>query len=176
MQAAYATTDGPGGVVVRAAEPSDLDVVHGLHVEAVLHSTAIWRDEPFPRSWFDTWLVDRADGGFPVLVAEVDGVVAGYVTYGPWRENPGYRFSVEDSIYLDPAFHGRGIGSVLLRAAIDHAVDARHHVMIADIAADNTASIRLHERLGFEHVTVVPEVGRKFDRWLDLVIMRLPLV
>ncbi|MFZ7088196.1 GNAT family N-acetyltransferase [Curtobacterium sp. RRHDQ10] len=162
--------------LVRPAEPRDLDAVHALHVDAVLHSTAIWRDEPFPRSWFDTWFRARADGGFPVLVACVDDVVAGYVTYGPWRENPGYRFTVEDSIYLDARFHGRGIASLLLRAAIDHAVAAGRHVMIADIASDNAASIRLHERLGFEHVTTVREVGRKFDRWLDLVVMRLPLV
>ncbi|WIB64342.1 MULTISPECIES: GNAT family N-acetyltransferase [unclassified Curtobacterium] len=168
-------TTTPPDVVVRHAEPDDLDVVHALHREAVLHSTAIWRDEPLPRAWFDDWLAERRRDGFPVFVAEADGAVAGYVTYGPWRENPGYRWTVEDSIYLDARFHGRGIASTLLGAAIDHAVRAGRHVMIADIASDNAASIRLHQRFGFEHVATVREVGRKFDRWHDLVVMRRAL-
>jgi len=171
-----ATARATGDVAVRAAQQDDLDVVHALHVDAVLHSTAIWRDEPLPRTWFDAWLVERAAGGFPVLVAEVEGATAGYATYGPWHQNPGYRHTVEDSVYVRPEFHGRGVASRLMTALVAHAREDGRHVMLADIAAENAASIRLHERLGFERMAVLPEVGRKFDRWLDLVIMRLPLV
>ncbi len=99
MPTAYATNTDPS-VTVRDCEPRDLDVVHGLHVDAVLHSTAIWQDEPQPRAWFDAWLAERRADGFPVLVAEVDGVVGGYSTYGPFRPKEGYRHTVEHSVYV----------------------------------------------------------------------------
>jgi len=174
MTAAYAT-GGPGAVTVRDCEPRDLDVVHALHVDAVLHTTAIWQDEPWPRSWFDGWLAERRAAGLPVFVAEVDGQVAGYVSYGPFRPHPGYRHTVEHSVYVAPAFRGRGIASTLMRALVAHARRQDLHVMMAGICSTNTGSIALHERLGFEVVAVLPEVGRKFDRWLDLTLMRLPL-
>ncbi|WP_413602440.1 N-acetyltransferase family protein [Curtobacterium sp. Curtsp57] len=177
MATAYATNGGSSAsdVLVRDCEPRDLDVVHALHVDAVLHTTAIWQDAPNPRSWFDTWLSDRRAAGLPVFVAEVDGEVAGYVTYGPFRPHDGYRHTVEHSVYVLPAFRGRGIASVLMRALVAHARQRDLHVMMAGICSANTGSIALHERLGFEVVAVLPEVGRKFDRWLDLTLMRLPL-
>ncbi len=174
MPTAYATNTDPS-VTVRDCEPRDLDVVHGLHVDAVLHSTAIWQDEPQPRAWFDTWLAERRADGFPVLVAEVDGVVAGYSTYGPFRPKEGYRHTVEHSVYVVDRFRGRGVATVLMRALVDRARADGHHVMMAGICSSNTGSIALHERLGFTTVGVLPEVGRKFDRWLDLTLMRLPL-
>ncbi|MFJ4221537.1 GNAT family N-acetyltransferase [Curtobacterium luteum] len=174
MTTAYAT-NGSGPVVVRDCEPRDLDVVHALHVDAVLHSTAIWQDEPHPRGYFDAWLADRQAAGLPVLVAEVDGAVAGYVTYSAFRPHDGYRHTVEHSVYVVPAFRGRGIARTLMAALVDHARAAGVHVMMAGICSSNTGSIALHERLGFVTVGVLPEVGRKFDRWLDLTLMRLPL-
>lgn len=160
---------------IRDCEPRDLDVVHALHVDATLHTTAVWQDEPDSRASFDTWLADRRAAGFPVLVAEVDGAVAGYVTYGPFRERHGYRHTVEHSVYVVPAHRGRGIASDLMRALVERARQQGVHVVMAGICSENTGSIALHERLGFEVVAVVPEVGRKFDRWLDLTLMRLPL-
>ena len=174
MATAYAT-DPAGSVGVRDCEPRDLDAVHELHVDAVLHSTAIWQDEPHPRSYFDGWLAERRAAGWPVLVAEVDGVVAGYVTYSAFRPHPGYRHTVEHSVYVVPAFRGRGIARTLMAALVAHARSAGMHVMMAGICSSNTGSIALHERLGFTTVGVLPEVGRKFDRWLDLTLMRLPL-
>lgn len=171
MATAYAT----GAVGIRDCTPADLDVVHALHVDAVLHSTAIWQEEPHPRSWFDTWLAERQGDGWPVLVAEVDGVVAGYATYSQWRPHQGYRHTVEHSVYVVEALRGRGVASTLMRALVTRATDEGRHVMVAGICSTNTGSIALHERLGFTTVAVVPEVGRKFGRWLDLTLMRLPL-
>jgi L-amino acid N-acyltransferase len=171
MATAYATED----VLIRSAEPRDLDVVHALHVESVLHSTAIWQSTPNTRESFDGWLAGRIAEGYPVFVGEIDGAVAGYVTYGPWRPHDGYRHTVEHSVYVDAEHHGRGLATILMRALIEHARNDDRHVMMAGIASENTGSIRLHERLGFETVAVVPEVGRKFDRWLDLTMMRLAL-
>lgn len=149
--------------------------MHALHVDAVLHSTAIWQEEPHPRSWFDTWLAERQGDGWPVLVAEVDGVVAGYATYSQWRPHQGYRHTVEHSVYVVEALRGRGVASTLMRALVTRATDEGRHVMVAGICSTNTGSIALHERLGFTTVAVVPEVGRKFGGWLDLTLMRLPL-
>ena len=174
MATAYAT-NGTGPVTVRDCEPRDLDVVHALHVDAVLHTTAIWQEEPHPRSWFDGWLAERRAAGLPVLVAEVDGAVAGYVTYSAFRPHEGYRHTVEHSVYVVPAFRGRGIARTLMDALVAHARTAGMHVMMAGICSSNTGSIALHERLGFVTVGVLPEVGRKFDRWLDLTLMQLRL-
>jgi L-amino acid N-acyltransferase YncA len=161
--------------MVRDCTPADLDVVHALHVDAVLHTTAIWQDEPNPRPWFDTWLADRRTAGLPVLVAEVEGAVAGYVSYAPFRPLDGYRHTVEHSVYVLPSFRGRGIASTLMRALMTHARQQDLHVMIAGICSTNTGSIALHERLGFAVAGELREVGRKFDRWHDLTLMRLPL-
>jgi phosphinothricin acetyltransferase len=172
MTTAYATN----GVVIRDCTPTDLDVVHALHVDAVLHSTAIWQDIPHPRAYFDGWLAERQGGGYPVVVAEVDGTVAGYATYSQWRPHQGYRLTVEHSVYVVEAFRGRGIATTLMAELVARATAEGRHVMMAGICSTNTGSIALHERLGFTTVAVVPEVGRKFDRWLDLTLMRLPLV
>ncbi len=175
MTTAYATNAG-GPVTVRDCESRDLDVVHALHVDAVLHSTAIWQEEPHPRSYFDGWLAERRADGYPVIVAEVDGRVAGYATYSQWRPHQGYRLTVEHSVYVVEEFRGRGIATILMGALVERATAEGRHVMIAGICSTNAGSIALHERLGFTTVAVVPEVGRKFDRWLDLTLMRLPLV
>ncbi len=161
--------------MVRDCTPADLDVVHALHVDAVLHSTAIWQEEPHPRAYFDTWLAERQGDGYAVLVAEVDGTVAGYATYSQWRPHHGYRLTVEHSVYVVESFRGRGIASTLMRSLVERATAEGRHVMMAGICSTNTGSIALHEKLGFSTVAVVPEVGRKFDRWLDLTLMRLPL-
>jgi L-amino acid N-acyltransferase len=162
-------------VLIRDAEPRDLDVVHALHVDAALHTTAVWQDEPRSRASFDDWLAERHDRGYPVLVAEIDGQVAGYVTYGPFRHGSGYRQTVENSVYVAPGFQGRGLATTLMRALIEHARGDDRHVIVAGISADNVGSIRLHERLGFAVVATLPQVGRKFDRWLDLTLMQLTL-
>ncbi|MBA8991383.1 phosphinothricin acetyltransferase [Curtobacterium pusillum] len=174
MATAYATNSG-APVTVRDCEPRDLDVVHALHVDAVLHSTAIWQEEPHPRSYFDGWLAERRADGYPVIVAEIDGRVAGYASYSQWRPHQGYRLTVEHSVYVVEEFRGRGVATALMNALVSRAKDEGRHVMIAGICSTNTGSIALHERLGFTTVAVVPEVGRKFGRWLDLTLMRLPL-
>ncbi|NQW91023.1 N-acetyltransferase family protein [Curtobacterium sp. VKM Ac-2861] len=174
MTTAYATS-GTDPVVVRDCGPGDLDVVHALHVDAVLHSTAIWQETPHPRAYFDGWLAERQGDGYPVLVAEVGGTVAGYATYSQWRPHHGYRLTVEHSVYVVESFRGRGIASTLMRSLVERATAEGRHVMMAGICSTNTGSIALHEKLGFSTVAVVPEVGRKFDRWLDLTLMRLPL-
>ncbi|MFT4123735.1 MAG: GNAT family N-acetyltransferase [Microbacteriaceae bacterium] len=160
---------------LREATERDLDAILAIYNHSIRGSTALWSDEEVPRSDRAEWFARQRAGGCPVLVAEVGGVLAGYASYAPWRERSGYRFSVEDSVYIADAYQGRGCGRALLAELIARAGAAGHHRMVADIEAGNLASIRLHESLGFVHSGLVPEVGYKFGRWLDLAILTLAL-
>ncbi|MFE3838726.1 GNAT family N-acetyltransferase [Pseudogemmobacter sonorensis] len=102
-------------------------------------------------------------------------VVAGYAAFGPWRAFDGYRATVEHSVYVDPAFRGRGLARALMQALIAEARAQGRHVMVAAIEAGNAPSIALHRSLGFGHEALMPEVGQKFGRWLDLLFMELRL-
>lgn len=161
-------------VEVRPARPGDAGAVRAIRNHAIERSTALWTQTPQTPAEGAAWLAAHLERG-SAFVAEVEGEVAGFAVYGPWRKLDGYQHTVDDSVYVREGRHGLGIGSALLAALIASAREAGHHVMIADIEAENTSSIRLHERFGFHHVGTVPEVGSKFGRWLDLTIMRLPL-
>jgi L-amino acid N-acyltransferase len=161
-------------LTVRPARHGDAEAVLGIRNHAIAHSTALWTHLPHSPAEGAAWLAAHLRRG-SAFVAEADGQVAGFAVYGPWRELDGYRHTVENSVYVREDLQGRGIGAALMRTVISAARRAGYHVMIADIEAGNTASIRLHERLGFHHAGTVREVGAKFGRWLDLTIMRLPL-
>jgi L-amino acid N-acyltransferase YncA len=160
---------------IRPARDADLDAILAIHNDAILNSTAIWTDEPVTRREREAWFRSHRDAGEPVLVMDVDGHAVGYATYSQWRGKSGYRFSVEDSIYIAGSHQGQGIGRLLLVELIARAKDAGKHLMIADIEAGNAASIHLHESLGFVQTGFIREVGTKFDRWLDLAILQLEL-
>jgi phosphinothricin acetyltransferase len=114
--------------------------------------------------------------GFPYIVATLDGVVAGYAYAGPYRARPAYRFSVENSIYLDPAAQGKRIGTQLLQALITASETRGYRLMVAVIGdSANAASIGVHSRAGFTMVGTLENVGLKFGRWLDTVLMQRPL-
>jgi phosphinothricin acetyltransferase len=110
-----------------------------------------------------------------VLVAEAEGTVLGYATFGDWRAWDGYRHTVEHSVYVRADRRGGGIGRALMAALIDRARGLGKHVMVAGIEAGNTGSIRLHEALGFRQVGLLPQVGAKFGVWLDLAFLQLVL-
>ncbi|WP_460072473.1 N-acetyltransferase family protein [Streptomyces sp. YKOK-I1] len=161
-------------VTVRRARPGDAEAVRAIRNHAVETSTALWTDTPQSPAEGVAWLAAHRERG-SAFVAEVDGEVAGYAVYGPWRELDGYRETVEDSVYVREGRHGLGIGSALLDALVAAAREAGHHVMIAAIETGNTASVRLHERFGFQDAGTLREVGLKFGRRLDLTLMRLTL-
>ncbi|MEU2623732.1 N-acetyltransferase family protein [Streptomyces sp. NPDC007157] len=163
-----------GTVRIRPARSADAEAVRAIRDHAVEHSTALWTETTQTPAEGAAWLAVHLARG-SAFVAEVAGEVAGFAVYGPWRELDGYRHTVEDSVYVREDRHGLGIGSALLGALIAAAREAGHHVMIAGIEAENAASVRLHQRFGFEHAGTVREVGVKFGRRLDLTLMRLPL-
>ncbi|WP_435644359.1 N-acetyltransferase family protein [Streptomyces sp. SCPE 10] len=163
-----------GAVTVRRAHAGDAEAVRAIRNHAIEHSTALWTETPQSAAEGAAWLAAHLERG-SAFVAETDGEVAGFAVFAPWRALDGYRHTVEDSVYVREGRHGLGIGSALLAALIAAAREAGHHLVIAGIEAGNGASIRLHERFGFEHAGTVREAGIKFGRRLDLTLMRLPL-
>lgn len=160
-------------VTLRDATEGDMPAVRDIYNHAVEHTTAIWNETLVDVKNRLEWLKARQARGFPVLVAEKDGRVAGYASYGDWRAFDGYRHTVEHSVYVDKDHRGLGIGEGLMLELIARAAKADIHVMIAGIEAENAASIRLHKKLGFRTTGNFQEVGTKFGRWLDLTCMEL---
>lgn len=158
------------------ATQADLPAILAIYNEAVEHTTAIWNESQVDLANRQAWLAERHATGFPVLVAHDDaGSVVGYASYGTWRAIQGFRHTVEHSVYVRSDQRGQGLGPLLMQALIERAKHAGLHVMVAAIESGNSASIRLHERLGFVTTGQMPQVGRKFDRWLDLTFMQLML-
>lgn len=162
-------------LILRDATEADLPAIRDIYNHAVEHTTAIWNetlvDLDNRKAWFDL----RQARGFPILVADVGGRIAGYASYGDWRPFDGFRQSVEHSVYVEKDFYGRGLGKALMSALIERARAGDIHVMVAAIEAGNAGSIALHKSLGFRLVGTHHEVGKKFGRWLDLTMMELKL-
>jgi L-amino acid N-acyltransferase len=155
---------------IRLASAGDAEEIRAIRNDAIEHSTAMWTTDLISpaegRAWLDEHMADRS-----AYVAVDGGEVAGFACWGPWRTRCGYRYTVENSVYVTTAHQGRGVGKHLLGTIVQGARDCGAHVMIANIEAGNAPSIALHERAGFEMVGTAREVGTKFGRWLDLAIM-----
>jgi phosphinothricin acetyltransferase len=162
-------------IVVRDAVESDLPAILDIVNHAILHTTALWTIRPTTLEARTAWWKERVESGFPVLVADAGEPVAAFASYGPFRPHDGYFYTVEHSIYVATAAQGRGIGRALLAALIERAIGQGKHVMIGGIEAGNAASLRLHAAFGFVETGRLPRVGRKFDRWMDLVFMQKAL-
>lgn len=160
---------------IRSATKADLPEILEIYNQVLRDSTAIYDDKPSTLAEREEWFDGRVKDGFPVLVAEEDGAVLGFASYGTWRGLWGYRFTVEHSVHVNAAHRGSGVGRALLAALIEKARASGMHVMVGGIDAENRNSIRFHERFGFVQVGCAKEVARKFDRWLDLVTMQLSL-
>lgn len=161
-------------VSVRRATGEDAAGVAAIYNYEVEHTTSTL--DLVPRTLADqrAWIADRS-GAFTVVVAERDGEVIGFASLSAYKERAAYRGTVEDSVYVRRDSHGLGVGRLLLSAVIDHAEAAGFHVVMARIEASGTSSRRLHEGCGFALVGVEREVGRKFNRWLDVAVYHLLL-
>jgi L-amino acid N-acyltransferase YncA len=161
-------------MLVRDALNSDIPRVLDIYNEVILSSTAIYAEEPVSLDNRTTWFTQQKERGFPVVVATgPEEEVIGYATFGEWRGGwSGYRHTVEHSVHVRKDRRGLGVGRVLVEALFPYAAALNKHIMIGGIDADNSASLRLHEKLGFQRVAHFREVGRKFGRWLDLVFVQ----
>ena len=159
-------------VLIRPSRDDDVAQLAKIYAHSVETETASWEDVPPSVAEFDARRRALLGRAFPYLVAEQAGKPVGFSYASDYRTRVGYRFTVENSVYVDPAASGQGVGRALLNALIEACRAQGFHRMIAVIGdSDNRASIRLHEACGFEMVGVFPEVGFKFNRWLDSVQM-----
>ncbi|GAA4254635.1 GNAT family N-acetyltransferase [Azospirillum formosense] len=161
---------------IRSSRPDDLERIQAIYAHHVLTGAASFEEVPPGLEELARRRDDVLARGMPYVVAEMGGRVIGYAYAGPYRLRTAYRYSVEDSIYLDPDFMGRGVGRALLSTLIDRCEEAGCRQMIAVIGdSANASSIGLHRSLGFVSAGLLKAVGFKFGRWVDSVLMQRPL-
>jgi len=161
---------------IRPATEADLPFITEIYEHAVRYGTATFELIPPDLAEMTRRFRALTENGFPYLVAAVDGSVIGYAYAGPYRPRPAYRFTVENSIYLKPAIHRRGIGLLLMQRLLREC-EARGYRQVVAVIGDsaNAGSIGVHGKCGFQMIGTHPNVGRKFGRWLDTVMMQIAL-
>lgn len=154
--------------MIRYATDSDLPAILEIYNDAILNTTAIYAYKPFTLEDRKLWYEQKLRDGFPLLVFEEGGCVAGYATYGPFRAYPAYKYTVEHSVYVHKNCRGRHIGLALMRELMKLA-ETGYKTMVAGIDAANAGSISMHKQLGFCECGTIKSAGYKFGQWLDLV-------
>jgi L-amino acid N-acyltransferase YncA len=161
---------------IRPATLADIPAITRIYAHAVTHGTASFELEPPNEAEMAKRMQALLDGNFPYLVAEIEGAIAGYAYASLYRTRPAYRFTVEDSVYVAPEMHRRGIGKALLDGLVEACTALGFRQMIAVIGdSDQTASIGLHMACGFEPAGNLKSIGYKFGRWLDTPLMQRAL-
>jgi L-amino acid N-acyltransferase YncA len=165
------------GIILRDATADDLAAINDIYNHYVLTSTCTYQEEPETLETRGKWF--RVHGPkFPVIVVEEDGEVVAWGSLSPFGRSVAlhaYRFTAEDSVYVRHDMHGRGIGTMILTELLQQAQTLGYRSVIASISAEQTSSIALHEKFGFSKVAHLPEIGFKFDRWLDVVFLQKKL-
>ena len=156
---------------LRHATMGDAEDLRRIYNHEVEHTTSTFDIVPRTSADQRAWLEDRM-GALGVVVAELDGKVVGFASRSPYRERPAYRTTVENSVYVSHESRGRGVGRALMDELIGTATSRGFHTIIAHISGGQDASVALHRACGFEVVGTEREVGRKFGRWLDVVVMQ----
>ncbi|MGI8525015.1 MAG: GNAT family N-acetyltransferase [Pseudolabrys sp.] len=161
---------------IRPTTFADIPAITRIYAEAVQHGTASFELEPPDQAEMTKRMQALLDGKYPYLAAEADGTLAGYAYAGMYRARPAYRFTVENSVYVAPEMHRRGVGVALLKALVAEATARGFRQMIAVIGdSKQAASIGVHKACGFHHVGNLENVGFKHGRWLDTVLMQIAL-
>jgi phosphinothricin acetyltransferase len=162
-------------VTLRDATSADLPAILTIHNSTIDDTTTTWSDEDETIEHRTEWFAARQAAGDPVVVAVDRGEVVGFTAWAWFRGEgkwPGYRHTRELSVHVRDRHRGHGVGRLLLDDLVERAVRHDVHVLVAAVDSGNEASIRFHEQMGFVEVARLPEVGRKFDRWLDLVLLQ----
>jgi phosphinothricin acetyltransferase len=142
----------------------------------IINSTALFDYKIRKNEMMKTWFDNKRKSNYPVIGAvNDDGVLTGFVSYGPFRAWPAYKYTVEHSIYVNKQFRGHGIGNILMKEIIKTAEEQQYHVIIAGIESKNQISIKLHEKYRFKFCGRIEHAGYKFGKWLDLDFMQLTL-
>jgi phosphinothricin acetyltransferase len=164
-----------GEAVIRPWQPADSEATLAIFNQAVRETTASWESRPHSVAEWSSWGQRLVADGFLFLVAEQSGQVVGYATTSPFRPSPGYNRTAESSIFLAPPAQGQGLGQRLLAELIGQVRHQGLHALLAAIDATNQASLGLHAKLGFRPAGHLAEVGHKFGRWRDLILVELVL-
>jgi len=162
-------------ISIRQATINDMAKVLEIVNYEILNTTAIWDYDVRTLSQQIEIFNEKQYKNFPLIVAEKESKIVGFGTYGTFRQKIGYQFTVEHSVYVHKDFHGKGIGSTLLKELIEIAKNQKLHTMIGVIDSENHGSIAFHQKLGFETVGNIKQTGYKFNRWLDSVFMQILL-
>jgi len=162
-------------IFLRKAIAEDMAEVLEIVNYEILNTTAIWDYDTRTLEQQIEILKEKEAKDFPFIVAEKEGKVVGFGTYGTFRHKIGYRFTVEHSVYVHKDYFGHKIGSLLLNELIAIAKHQKLHTMIGVIDSENKGSIAFHQKLGFENVGHIKQTGYKFDRWLDSIFMQILL-
>ena len=164
------------GIQVRASKETDIDAITEIYTHHVRHGAGSFEIDAPDAVEMARRRLEVAGRGLPYFVAEKDNVVVGYAYAALYRTRVAYRFTVEDSVYVHPDHTGEGIGAALLSRVIDACREGGYRQIVAVIGdSENVASIRVHEKLGFQHAGVLRGVGFKVDRWIDTVLMQVTL-
>jgi len=160
---------------IRKAVEEDLPAILEIYNDIILHTTAVYDYDPHSLEMRKLWWQTKQKDGFPVFVAEDNGRLLGFSSFGPFRAWAAYQYSIENSVYVHHECRGRGIGKLLLAPIIESADQMNFHTILAGIDAENQASLKLHKGFGFTEVAHFREVGFKFGKWLDLKFLQLIL-
>lgn len=159
---------------IRLATTGDLNRINEIYNHYVLHSTCTYQEEPHTPEERTRWFRDHGPL-HPITVAEIDEQVVGWGSLSRFHSRSAYRFSIENSVYVDHTWHRKGIGGRLLADLIERARRAGHHTIVAGIDGEQEASLAIHAKHGFERVAHLRQVGFKFNRWLDVIYMQAML-
>ena len=152
------------------------DAILDIFNDAIVNSTALYDYQPRTRESMGPWFEAKRKGGFPVLgVEDAAGQLMAFGSYGMFRAFPAYKYTVEHSVYVHQDHRGKGLGHTVMQGLIAAARQNQLHALMGAIDASNAGSIALHQKLGFQHVGTLPQVGFKFGRWLDLAFYQLLL-
>ena len=160
-------------ITIRSAVAEDLPQLLVIYNDIIANTTAVWHDEPHTLDMRQEWFDVKAEQGFPIFVAVENNIIAGFSTMGPFRPWAGYKFTVENSVYVATESRGKGVAKLLMPPLIEAAKKLGIHAIVAGIEASNEASIALHEKFGFAEVAHFKEVGFKFNKWMDLKFLEL---
>ena len=158
---------------IRPYKTDDTQAILAIINHNILHSTSLYDYNIRSYEQQKTILEEKINKNFPVIVAELDGIVVGFGMYSEFRFREAYQFTVEHSVYVNEDFQSKGIGKQLLQELINLARKQKIHTMIGVIDSENQSSVVFHEKFGFKTVGIIKESGYKFDRWLDSVLMQL---
>lgn len=156
-------------------EERDLPGVLEIYNDIILTNTAVYMNEPQSIQEKREWFAERNVAGYPLLVFEEDGEVAGFATYNQFRPYPGYKYTMEHSVYVHKKHYQKGIATKLMHELIRTAEEKGVKTLVAGIDGENIGSIKAHEKLGFEYAGTIKNAGFKFGKWLDLVFYQLQL-